>query len=192
MHDKSVRKENIEDDFTKLISTMKPKSQILELTKAIVLDVWQREQNGTQETVQKREERMKELESDIEKCCDKIERTNSERVMSRLEGRVEDMEQELERLQESAKSRKTPGCDFGTATNVVFNFIRNPSKLWDSDEILEQRLVPKLVFAACLPYRKGEGYETPTFSLLFELCRGSENDKSRVVEMPGVEPGSNV
>jgi len=192
MHNKSVKKKDIEDDFATLLTKMKPQPQILALTKAIVLDVWNTEQGGVEQVKEKRQERVKELDESIEKLCERVEKTNSETVISRYEARIEDMEQERLSLEASLNKPKTGGIRFETATDLVFDFINDPSKLWHSDNLYEQRLVPKLVFTERLPYRKGVGYETTTFSLLFALCKEAESDSSRVVEMAGVEPASNV
>src|SRR3989344_2253722 len=192
MHNKSVKKKDIEDDFATLLTKMKPQPQILALTKAIVLDVWNTEQGGVEQVKEKRQERVKELDESIEKLCERVEKTNSETVISRYEARIEDMEQERLSLEASLNKPKTGGIRFETATDLVFDFINDPSKLWHSDNLYEQRLAPKLVFTERLPYRKGVGYETTSFSLLFALCKEAESDSSRVVEMAGVEPASNV
>ena len=102
-------------------------------------------------------------------------------MAARLAKRVEAMQTEQGTLKASLK-RKVTGIDYETATDVVFQFVKNPIQLWESDSIFERRLVPKLVFTNCLAYKKGFGYQTPSFALLFELTRGSSEDKSRVVE----------
>ncbi len=191
-YNKSVKKKDIEDDFATLLTKMKPQPQILALTKAIVLDVWNAEQGGVEQVKEKRQERLKELDGIIEKLCDRVEKTRSDRVIHRYEKRIEDLEEERLSLEASVQKPKQTGITFETATDLVFKFIKDPSKLWHSDNLYEQRLVPKLVFADRLPYRKGHGYETARFSLLFALCKEAESDSSLVVEMPGVEPGSNV
>ena len=135
---------------------------------------------------------MKNLEDSIENCCEKIERTDSDRVIERLSKRVEELETEKRSLTASLKKNPAKHIDYETATDVGFEFVKNPLLLWESESVFERRLVPKLVFTQCLVYKKNFGYETPSFALLFELSRMSGKDKSQVVEMPGVEPGSNV
>jgi len=192
MHDKSVKKNDLEGDFASLLTKMKPQPQILALTKAIVLDVWNTEQGNREQHNKNREERVKELNKSIERLCERVEKTNSDKVINRYEARIEDMEQERLSLEASLGKPKAVSIDFETATDLVFDFIKDPSKLWHSDNLYEQRLVPKLVFTERLPYQRGVGYETTSFSLLFELIKEAESDSSRVVEMPGIEPGSNV
>ncbi len=192
MFGRSVKKKDIEEDFATLLTKMKPQPQILALTKAIVLDVWNAEQGGVEQAKKTLQERIKELNTSIERLCERVEKTHSDRVINRYEARIEDMEQERLSLEASINKPKTDKIDFETATNLVFDFIKDPSKLWHSDNLYEQRLVPRLVFTEHLPYRKGAGYETATFSLLFALCKEAESDHSLVVEMPGIEPGSNV
>ncbi len=192
MHNKSVRKDKLENDFATLLTKMKPQPEILALTKAIVLDVWNAEQGGMEQAKAKRQERVKELNTSIERLCERVEKTHSDKVINRYEARIEDMEQERLSLEASINKPQKLGISFETATDLVFDFIKDPSKLWHSDNLYEKRLVPRLVFTERLPYKKGAGYETATFSLLFALCKEAESDHSLVVEMPGIEPGSNV
>ncbi len=189
---KSISAEDIETDFWKLITDIKPKPQILDLAKAIVLNVWKEEVERVSQRRLLKESRMKELDSSIEDCCEKIEKTDSDTVMERLSKRVEAMEAERRTIKASLATKPTAGIDYETATNVVFEFVQNPVRLWESESIFERRLVPKFVFTQCLVYKKGFGYGTPDFSLLFELSSVSGKGKSQVVEMPGIEPGSNV
>ncbi len=162
------------------------------IQQAIVLDVWNAEQGGIEQAKVKRQERIKELNTSIDRLCERVEKTNSDKVINRYEARIEDMEQERLSLEASINKPQKLSISFETATDLVFDFIKDPSKLWHSDNLYEKRLVPKLVFTERLPYKRGAGYETATFSLLFALCKEAESDHSLVVEMPGVEPGSNV
>lgn len=179
---KSVSAKNIETDFANLIKDIKPKPQILSLTKAIVRDVWEREMSGTTRKQEEREKEIKELERSIENCCVKIEKTTSERVVEQMSKRVDQLTEEKEALSASLKRKKAPNIDYETATDVVFEFVKNPQELWNSESVFERRLVPKLIFTQCLVYKKDFGYETPSFALLFELCRQSQGEESRVVE----------
>jgi len=132
MFGRSVKKKDIEEDFATLLTKMKPQPQILALTKAIVLDVWNAEQGGVEQAKVKRQDRIKELNTSIERLCERVEKTQSDKVINRYEARIEDMEQERLSLEASINKPKSDKIDFETATALVFDFIKDPSKLGDA------------------------------------------------------------
>lgn len=67
------------------------------------------------------------------------------------------------------------------------DYIENPIKKWESEDLNDKRLVLKLVFADKIPYDYQNGFGTANYSLpikAFELLATSE---SQGVEMGEVE-----
>lgn len=64
--------------------------------------------------------------------------------------------------------------------------------MWQQGDLAQKRLVLRLVFEGVLTYYKETAFGTAPFSLLFELSKLADTDKKAMVEMPGIEPGSNV
>ena len=55
-YNKSIKRDLMEKEFVVLLKKLKPQPQILNLTKAIVMDVWKNESANLQRVLQKRED----------------------------------------------------------------------------------------------------------------------------------------
>ncbi len=64
--------------------------------------------------------------------------------------------------------------------------------MWQKGDLSRRRLVLRLVFEKALVYKKDHGFEHPELSLPIAIACTTGRNLKYVVEMPGVEPGSNV
>lgn len=189
---KSLRKEFIEEEFESLLKRMAAKPETINLLEAVFSDIWKAKQSGIEEQNKIHNTKLKEFDDRISNLVEKIEYTKSKSLSAKYEGRIEELEEEKRGYLSQRVVTKHTQKDFGTAYAVVQNFLQNPLALWNSDVFENKRTVLKLAFTSVIPFSKEEGIGTAPFSLLFELCKVAETDKSKMVEMPGVEPGSNV
>ena len=188
LHNKSIKRDLMEKEFSVLLKKLKPQPQILDLTKAIVLDVWKNETANVQRVLQKREDRLKEIDGKIEMCFERIDQASNNTVIRGYEAKIEDLESEKLRIGENVGKIKKHGVSFETAVTLVFNFVQNPSKMWKKGVLSEQRIVLRLVFSEPLYYQRGVGFETASLSLPFALSGMVGVEKSKLVELMGFKP----
>ena len=191
-YQKGVRKENLENHFEQLLEKMAARPEVLKLLEAVFNDLWKQRLSSFQDEADKREDMLKTLDKKIDDYLEKIETTKSKIIVEKYELRIEEIEKEKRSLKTDRPQKNNYRVDFGTALSVVLQFLQNPSGLWNTGRFEDKRTVLKLAFPSLIPFSKENGVGTASFSLLFELCKLSETEKSRVVEMPGIEPGSNV
>ena len=119
-------------------------------------------------------------------------RFHIESTLDHLVQEVEDLEAEKVRLGETIKKSDTRNFQFEPALNRVIEFIKDPLLMWKTGDLDQQRLVLRMVFEEPLVYDHAKGFYTASLSLLLKVSCIPELDRMEVVEMPGVEPGSNV
>lgn len=188
LHNKSIKRDIIEKKFAAMLKKMKPQPQILDLTKAIVLDVWKNETANVQRVLQTREDRLKEIADKIEMYFERIDQASNNTVIRGYEAKIEELESEKLRIGENIGKMKKGGVSFETAVALVFDFVKNPSKIWKKGDLAEQRIVLRLVFSAPLYYQRETGFETASLSLPFALSGMVGVEKSKLVELRGLEP----
>jgi len=192
MHNKNIPKKEIEDKFELLLSQVKPRKNILEVIRIELLALWSKKIGDVEAIRRKRNARLAEVKKDIKDYCNLIKTTKSNTVRRTYEERIEELEMEQLRLGEKQQQTSTRNYEFEPALNKVIEFIKDPFLMWTTGDLAQQRLVLRMVFDELLVYDHKKGFYTATFSLPIELSCVPELDRMEMVEMPGIEPGSNV
>ncbi len=189
-HNKSIRKAIIEKQFEDILANIKPSEQVLNLTKAVVADVWKRK-------ISESIGRQRKIEGDIErvgrertKFVQLASRAMDESVVVTYEQQIASLVKEEEVLKSSLMSLAEHAPNIETALDIVFDFLKNPLKQWREGNIHTKKLVLKLVFEETLVYNKNSGFETAILSLPLRVFMLPEALKPRLVEVSGIEPES--
>jgi site-specific DNA recombinase len=185
---KSIRRDVIESEFSNILGKIKPSSQVLDLTKAIVADLWKKKQKEILESRKKIEREVAECDLERSKLVKLASRAVDEGVVATYEERIGILVEKMTVLKKSLTSFDLHEPSIETALDIVFDFLKHPLKRWENDNIHTKRLVLRLVFEQKLAYNKNSGFETAILSLplrVFTLC---EPLKPSLVEMRGIEP----
>ena len=188
---KSILRKTMEDEFLTLLLQLKPKPGVVALTKAVILDYWKGEVVNVEQRRKVKESRLEGIEEKIKNLYDRIEQTKSETLVKGYEERIEQLTEEKRQVKKVVRKFKTP-INFETALDKVMEFVEDPAKMWQTKDLTKQRLTLKLVFSEKLLYLRDFGFETASLSLPFAISGMAGVSKSKMVEMPGIEPGSNV
>ncbi len=110
-------------------------------------------------------------------------------VEGTYEKRIEELTNQKLLLEEKiGKPIQCGGVSFETALDEVFGYIKNPCEMWANGIFEDKRLVLRMVFTEHLVYNRKTGFETASFSLPIRIFQHFATDKSRRVEMEGIEP----
>ena len=189
---KGLRAEQVHESFGEFIERMKPKENALCLVDAVLDDLWAKRMEVVREAEALRLSKIKETDKEIDSLCERLGKIRGEILLRKYESRIEQLEDQKRTLTSQKIDLKDPRFDFGTAKKAAFDFLKEPTRLWRSEKFEDRRTLLKLTVLGVLPYDPQIGFGTARFPLLFELCKIAERDKSKMVEMPGIEPGSNV
>jgi len=192
MQHKSIRAEKIHDDFETLLKKLKPRPNILKVVRAELLEQWNTRMLDVESVHKERQKKLNAIQKEINEYLDAIKTCSNAIVIKKIEESIEALEAKRMRLGEKIEIKEKKHYDFESAVDRVFDFIKNPYAMWQQGDLSQKRLVLRLVFEGALKYDKEKGFGTATFSLPINICCVPELDEIEVVEMPGVEPGSNV
>lgn len=186
---KVIAKDKIEADFSTLLRDYRPQREAVDLTSAILKDVWDSMKQTYMEGVEVNRKRLSQVEGEITTFKDGFLRSENEAMKSFYEGEIEKLLVEKNRLSENHEEMFTKE-EFGTATDTVLGVLKNPVKLWKKGDVLEKRTVFNMYFLENLPYDKEKGFGTACFSPVVGLLQANSSSKNNLVETEGVEPSS--
>jgi len=199
LRNKNIPKAKIEGEFEHLLSGIKPRENILEVIRIELLVLWEKKIGDVEAIRQKRNGRLETVRKDIKDYCALIKTAKSNLVRRTYEDRIEELEMEQLRLGEKQQETSTRHYEFEPALNKVIEFIKDPFLMWKTGDLAQKRLVLRIVFDGLLIYDHEQGYYTDEKSLKLSLpiqiaciAELTEMERRCMVEMPGVEPGSNV
>lgn len=192
MRNKNIRKDDIETQFEKLLSEIKPQEKILEVVRIELLALYNEKIKDVDAMQKRRSDRLRQIKDDIDTFCERIKEARSPAVINAFEEKIESLEAEKLRLGDTTKKTETYNIEFEPALHRVMEFIKDPLLMWKTGDLAQKRLVLRIVFDEPLVFDAKTGFYTASLSLPVAIsCTTGENLKY-VVEMPGIEPGSNV
>lgn len=190
LKNKTIAKDHIEEDFIQLLKTVQPDESLLLLLKEIFNDAWNDNKTNHAHYCDIQNEKMNTLKSKIDTYIDLIVKTSNEILRTQYENKVIELEKELQRINTKAQPQKYSQEEFETASEIVFNTLRNPVMMWRQENIESQRSIIYMFFNEKIKYDRKKGFGTATLTLPVKLSQQNNISKSNIVEMPGIEPGS--
>jgi site-specific DNA recombinase len=188
---KSVRRDDLEAQFSEMLSTLQPSPELHALAVEMFRDLWHARAALGDSMRTALATDIKKIESDIAALVTRIMGASSETLVVAYEKRVHDMEIEKSVLREKISQCGRPLISFEDSYRTAFDFLENPIKLWESNKLEDKRAVLKLVFASRLSYHRKTGFRTAKTSIPFSLFNSLDNtdsEESEMVPRVGLEP----
>jgi hypothetical protein len=183
---KTIRKELLESEFETIAQSLVPSPEVYTVAHAILQDAWDRQAALQQQRRKGLQTQLAEIEQESAKLLAKVVEVESRTVMNALEKRIDALEMEKYSLGEKIAQCGRPLKSFDATLQTSMLFLKNPLKLWSCGQYEERRLLLKFAFTDRLPYRRGEGFQTPQKSLLFSAL-GRENAQNlELAERAGI------
>jgi site-specific DNA recombinase len=121
---KGIRKEILEKGFEEVLVRIRPKPAVLKLTKAILLDIWNKRLAGWESEREVLRKELAGVEGDSGKLIERIKKASSDRLVAMYEQELEKLSKRQQLLEERIERRKVPAIDFGTALDAVFDVLK--------------------------------------------------------------------
>jgi site-specific DNA recombinase len=185
---KSIPRDVMTEEFELILSKIKPNKEVLELTKEIVKNVWLKKEGEIGSKRQQVANELKELEMERRKLFERLTKASGDKVVALYEDRLGEIAESELVLKSSIVSLDEHKPNIETALDIVFDFLGNPLVQWQKGDIHRKKLVINLIFEENLAYNKNSGFETATLSLPLRVFTLPKAQKSRLVEMGGIEP----
>ena len=192
LQNKGIRADKMHKEFEIMLKKLKPRPNILKVVRAELLDQWNTRMLDVESVKKERQKKLDLIQKEINGYLSAIKGCSNPMVIKKIEENIEAQEAKRMRLGEKIEITSNKSYDFESAVDRVFEFIKYPYAMWQQGDLAQKRLVLRLVFDGALIYDKETRFGTVSFSLPINICCVPELDEMEVVEMPGVEPGSNV
>lgn len=180
---KSIKKEVLEGLFSQILQTVTPGKQIVDLAKAITLDVFNQKRQQIDLSLVQSHKEIKKIDKQIDEATNKLIESRSVAVQAALERKIEELERQHRRVQQSTDNLNSHHhqIDFGTALDAVMKFIANPHDAWVSGDLKQEKLVQRLVFTRPIALHPSQPIGTADLSLPFKLLKGVSGGKNELV-----------
>ncbi len=194
---KSIRRGKIEGEFETFLKALTPSAGLFAIVRTMFKDAWDQiaaHGSSARETL---EHQLRPAERQADKLLDLIVGTDSPRLVSSYEARLNALESEKCLLREKLGNTGQPTRPFDELLEHSLTFLSNPWKLWDKGSFEVRRTILKLVLIEPLSYRRETGTRTPEIALPFKALGGFHIDKCEMVrprrlELPRVLPHSDL
>ena len=175
-HRKSIRREQLEGDFEKLVGTLQPTVTMFEMVKAMFKDGWEKRSRYAAAIANSAGRELNRIDKQIEGLLDRIVDATNPSVISAYEKRISKLENEKLVIKEKADHGVEEGRPFNELFELAMRFLSNPVKLLHTGRLEDIKTLIRLSFEERLVYCRKSGFRTPKTTLPFRalgaVCRG--------------------
>lgn len=183
---KNIQTHILESEYIKLLKSTAPEREIIELTEAISLKVWN-ESTAILKVNQKAIlDEIRERERAIEEYIKLIPKSLSELVKTKYEEKIEQLENEIMGLKK--QSFRTDCLNYNDALDEVKQFLRTPAEFWEKANLEGKFMIHNLIFSENPRFDLQNGFGTPKTSLPFAIKYTFSGVDSSNVGREGFEP----
>ncbi len=187
---KSIGKEKFESQFEALLSSVKPADDLIDLTRDVLLVEWNNrleKYSLNRSNIQIELEKIgKEIDDFVERAG-KASRAGEQSLIDIYEGKIKELAVKKTELGKKQKQSNYTDKDFGTASEKVFDTLKKPMDMWQSDEYNDKRTILYMYFEENLRYDYFRGFGTATLAYPVSLITENRPLRSGSVEMSSNE-----
>jgi len=190
---KTVARKTFEDQFKTLLSNVKPADDLIDVTRDVLLVEWNNRLENCSLNRGNIQRELKETEGEIDdftKMAGQASRRGEQSLVDIYEGKIKDLATRKKELQKNQKQNNYTDKDFGTASKKVFDTLKKPMEMWESDEYDLKRTILFMYFEENLRYDYFSGFGTTTLAYPVSLITENRPLRSGSVEMSGSDPES--
>jgi len=185
----SIKKNQLEEDFCKVIGKIKPKKASIRLFEKVFNDAMQNQDKFKGVSEQAKKNEIKELEQNIQKNLDLAFSASSDFLREEYEKRALAIKKKLNLIQKSPSGREDTE-KVGNTFEHARELLKNPLKTWQKGNLRDRQTVQNLVFRRKLTYNRKRAVGNTDFSLTYTILSQPKITKKYLVEMAGIEPAS--
>ena len=185
---KSIRRDQLEEDFLKLLDRLTPGRKFVTFAKGMFRDIWNGLMGQTEAKRKTLRADIQRTEQKVEQLMDRIVEADSTALIKSYEKRIARLEADKLILEEKlAKTGQSKGT-FEEMFEHALAFLANPQKLWDSGVPEHRQTVIKLAFETRPRYCRENGFTNTEYALPFKLLGDFCGSKFVMAEREGFEP----
>ncbi len=183
---KAIKAADVERDFRNLLSKLKPKTELLELSLVMFDDIWKDQIRSRKKAITENKKQKLKLEKEIQALVSEILGVSNELVKQQYEKTIENKAQELEEICVSLSQKPDTEIPCRTAYHRVEGMLRKPYRIWDDADLKQKQELFFFFFDSHLEYSPNTGCRTPEKSCFTRLFEQSGNPCSPYVNLKGL------
>ena len=185
---RNIPKNLLESEFLKLIENLQPKSEYLELFRAIVLDVWKQRQADAIKLAGTLQSQLESLKVKRQRVIDAFlhERSIDK---STYQDQVNLLNEEITLTELEIYDTKIEELDLEAALNFAVSALSNAAAFWNQCSPEQKPRFQRVLFPEGLVF-DGESYRTATTCLAFSYLQKFSVGNSSLASRTGIEPVS--
>lgn len=177
---KSIRAQDMEADFTKLLKRISPTPKMLALSQANLQKRWEERLKNLQAFQTRLNKNYSDIETQIERLAMRAASTTSEVAARAYEKRMDELEKERLTVKEEMTNYVDENLNFRTALERVTEYFNNPLERWNSGDLEGRRKLLNMVFNKNIVYDRTQGFRTADLSLTYAIISGNKQLNSAV------------
>ena len=185
---KSIRREDLEEQFESLLQAMEPTQGLYELAKAMFRDAWEMRLAQAEDMAARAKMELRKLDKKIDELLDRIVDASNQSVVSAYERRVSALEREKLLLRERLDKGATPKTTWEESFELAMRFLSSPWKVWKNADLALRKTVLRLAFLEPLPHCRNQGLRTPKIAYPFKVLGNFSTMKCEMARWGGFEP----
>ncbi len=185
---KSIRRDQLEDDFEGLLRSLEPSKGLYQLAKAMFRDIWDARIAQAADASKTLKKDIHKIETQIEALLDRIVESTTSSVVAAYEKRIGKLEKEKILLQETMAKSGQPVRTLEESFELALRFLSSPWNIWKNSSLPWQKTVLRLAFAEPVRYCRNQGVRTPKTSFPFKVLGDFSTAKCEMARWGGFEP----
>ncbi|MDE4276604.1 recombinase family protein [Phaeobacter gallaeciensis] len=157
---KSLRRENLEEQFADYLKTLVPARTTFELAKDMFRDAWDERSRSASSETRRLRAKAARVEGDVGKLVQALIDTESPRVRLAYEKRVEELEHEKALIHDAIAKMARPERPFDHMFELSMRFLASPYEIWKNGDPDTKRTLLRLVFSQPLVVNRKTGVRT--------------------------------
>ncbi len=183
---KTNGKETFERKFEELLSRVKPKDYLVDLTKDVLQEQWSIRLNNYSEWRSRIAVEVEEADAAIQSYLIRIRKTKDEDLVAMYEEEIKKLNKKKQQGEAVLGKQKYTSEEFGTASERVFNILKDPVTMWKSKEYNDKRTILFMYFEEQLRYDYKLGFGTEGLAYPIKLINELGQAKKPSVDTPEI------
>lgn len=186
----SMNRDKFHIEFENFLSKVQLDPYFINSFREILKRIESSKETELQEFQKIQDTKIVDIDSKMSKYIERIGKTDSETLVEWYENKVVELEIEKNEIQKNLSEFKHLVKNVRTPIEKRLKYYESTLQLWKKSDLESRKKLLKEVFPEWIPINKKKQVRTPTFSLIYQIIDVSKWDENKMVDRPGLEPGT--
>lgn len=180
---KVTRRDIVEEGLMSLLKEVKPSEELIDLAIEILNDQWAQRKASHDLEHKQGENELRDIEDSLERFNGRISKAKDEEVILNYEAEIKRLLAHKKEIAEQSLKHHYSSDEFGTASKLVLETLKDPVNMWKNGKYEEKRTVIYMYFGQKLAYDYASGFGTADLACPIKVIKDLNGPKDKLVEM---------